>query len=62
MRDNTGENKSHEIIEYFESIGVKNYFSTANEQWQNELPESAINSIMTLSWTIMAESGLGGRF
>jgi hypothetical protein len=29
MRDNAGENKSHEIIEYFESIGVKNYFSTA---------------------------------
>ncbi len=62
MRDNAGENKSHEIIEYFESIGVKNYFSTANEQWQNGLPESAINSIMMLSRTIMAESELGGRF
>ena len=62
MRDNAGENKSHEIIEYFESIGVKNYFSTAHEQWQNGLPESAINSIMMLSRTIMAESGLGGRF
>ncbi len=54
MKHNAGENKSREIIEYFESIGVKNYFSTANEQWQNGLPESAINSIMTLSRTIMA--------
>ncbi len=62
MGDNAGENKSHAIIEFFESIGVKNYFSTANEQWQNGLLESAINSIMTLSRTIMGESGLGGRF
>ncbi len=37
MRDNAGENKSYEIIEFFESIGVKNYFSTASEQRQNAL-------------------------
>ena len=37
MCDNAGENKSQEIIEFFESMGVKNPFSTANEQWQNGL-------------------------
>jgi IS30 family transposase len=44
MRDNSGENKSHEMIEFFESLGVDNYFSAANEKWQNGLQESAINS------------------
>ncbi len=29
---NVGENKSQEIIEFFESVGVKNYTGTANEQ------------------------------
>jgi len=62
MRDNAGENKSQEIIEFFESVGVKNYFSTAHEQWQNGLAEAAINSIMMISRTVMVESGLGGRF
>ena len=57
MRDNSGENKSHEMIEFFESLGVDNYFSAANEKWQNGLQESAINSIMMLSRTIMTESG-----
>ena len=31
MRDNAGEYKSQEIIDFFESVGVKNYFSTAHE-------------------------------
>jgi hypothetical protein len=62
MRDNAGENKSQEIIELFESVGVKNYFSTAHEQWHNGLAEAAINSIMMISRTVMVESGLGGRF
>jgi hypothetical protein len=62
MLDNAGENKSQEIIDFFESVGRKNYFSTAHEQWQNGLAEVPINSIMMTSRTIMAESGLGGRF
>ena len=62
MRDNAGENKSQELIDFFESVGVKNYFSTAHEQWQNGLAEAAINSIMMISRTVMVESGLGGRF
>ena len=62
MRDNAGENKSQEVVDFFESMGVKNYYSTAHEQWQNGLPEAAINSVMMLSRTIMVESGLGGRF
>ena len=64
MRDNAGEYKSQEpeIIDFFESVGVKNYFSTAHEQWQNGLAEAAINSIMMAARAIMAESGLGGRF
>ena len=48
MRDNAGENKSQEIIDFIESIGATNRFSTSYEQWQNGLAESAINSIMSL--------------
>jgi hypothetical protein len=62
MRDNAGENKSQAVIDFFESVGVKNYFSTSHEQWQNGLAEAAINSIMMISRTVMVESGMGGRF
>ena len=62
MRDNAGENKSQEVVDFFESMRVKNYYSTSHEQWQNGLPEAAINSVMILSRTIMVESELGGRF
>ena len=62
MRDNTGENKSKEIMEFFYSVGVRNHFSTSHEQWQNGLDEAAINSIMRLARTVIAESGLGERF
>ena len=62
MRDNAGENTSKEIVDFFESVGVKNYFSAAHEQWQNGLAEAAINSIMMAARAIMAETGLGGRF
>jgi hypothetical protein len=62
MQVNAGENKSQDIINFFESVGVKNYFSTQNEQWQNGLPETAINSIMLIARTVMVESRLGGRF
>jgi hypothetical protein len=40
MRDNAGENKSQEVADFFESMGVKNCYSTSQEQWQNGLPES----------------------
>ena len=62
VRDNAGENKSKDIKEFFESVGVRNHFSTAHEQWQNGPAESTINSIMLLARTVMAESGLGGRY
>ena len=62
MRDNASENKSQEFVDLFESMGVENYYSTSHEQWQNGLPEAAINSVMMLSRTIMVESGLCGRF
>jgi hypothetical protein len=62
MRDDAGEYTSQEIIDFFESVGVKNYFSTAHEQCQNGLAEAAINSIMMAARTIMAESRLGCRF
>ncbi len=72
MRDNAGENKSQEIVDFFESVGVKNYFSTAHEQWQNGLAEAAINSIMMAAcrkdnrggiWTwrsILVQGSIGG--
>ena len=62
MRDNAGENKSHEIMEFIQSTGARNHFSSSYEQWLNGLAEAAINSIMRLARTAMAESGLGGRF
>ncbi len=62
MRDNAGENKSHEIMEFIQSTGARNHFSSSYEQWQNGLAEGATNSIMRLARTVMAESGLGGRF
>ncbi len=62
VRDNAGENKSKDIKEFFESVGVRNHFSTAHEQWQNGPAEATINSIMLLARTVMAESRLGGRF
>jgi hypothetical protein len=66
MRDNAGENKSQEIVDFFKSMGIKSYHSTAHEQWQNGLPESAINSIMMISklscwnpeWAVDSDSNL----
>ena len=62
IRDNAGEFRSKDINEFVESIGAKNYFSIAYEQWQNGLAESSINSLMTLARAQLAESGLSGRF
>ncbi len=31
MRDNGGENESQEIVDFFESMGINNYYSTAHE-------------------------------
>jgi hypothetical protein len=62
MRDNAGENYSQEIIDFIEFVGASNCFSTSYEQWQIGLAECSINSIMRLARTVLAESGLGGRF
>ena len=32
MRDNAGEIKQQEIVDFFESMGIKNYYSTAHQQ------------------------------
>jgi hypothetical protein len=32
VRDNACENKSKDIKEFFESVGLRNHFSTAHEQ------------------------------
>jgi hypothetical protein len=58
IRDNAGELKSKDLIEFIEGLGSKNYYSVSYEQWQNGLAESSINSLMLLSRTQMAESGL----
>jgi hypothetical protein len=50
------------IMVFIQSTGKQNHFSLAYEQWQNGLAEEAINSIMRFACTVMAESGLGGRF
>ncbi len=40
VRDNSKENTSKDLNDFFTSYGVKNYFSTSCEQWQNGLAES----------------------
>ncbi len=42
MRDNAGENKSQEVVDFFESMGVKNYYSTSHEmtEWTSGLGSS----------------------
>ena len=62
MRDNVGEDKSEEIMQFLDSKGIRSHFSTPKEQWQNGAAESTINSIMLIARTVMVESGLGGRF
>ncbi len=62
MRDNAGENKSKEISEYFTSMGVENYFSTAYKQHQDGLAESGVKSTPNLALSGMAESGLAGKY
>jgi hypothetical protein len=54
---------SHEIQEFFTDKGVKSYFSTPFEPWQDGLPvgEAGIKSVLLLARTEMAESGLAGR-
>ena len=58
MRDNAGEYKSEEIMQFLDSNGIRSHFSTPNEQWQNGAAESMINSIMLIARTVMVESGL----
>ena len=62
MRDNACEYKSEEIMQFLDSKGIRSHFNTPKEQWQNELAESTINSIMLVARTVMVDSGLGGRF
>ena len=62
MRDNASECKSEEMMKFLASIGIRIHLSTPKEQWQNGAAESTINSIMMIARTVMAKSGLGGRF
>ena len=62
VRDKAEENIFKELNDYFTEHGVKNYFSTPYEQWQNGLAEASVNSVTMLGRTVMAESGLGGQF
>jgi hypothetical protein len=55
MLDNSGENKSQKICDFFESKRIQNYYSTLFEQWQNGQPESSINSLLTLARSTLVE-------
>jgi hypothetical protein len=52
---------SHEIQDFFTDKGVKSYFSTPYEPWQDGLSEAGIKSALLLARTEMSESGLAGR-
>ena len=45
VRDNAGENTSKELNDYFTECGIKSYFSTLYEQWQNGQAEASVNSV-----------------
>ena len=62
VRDNAGKNTPKELNDYFIEHGIKNYFSTPYEQWQNGLAEASVNSVTMLGRTVMAGSGLGSQF
>jgi hypothetical protein len=64
MRGFAGENISQEIQEFFTEKGVKSYFATPYEPWQDGLAKAGIKSVLVLARTKMAESesGLAGRF
>ena len=62
MRDNSGENKSKMLADYFTSMGVENYYSTAYEPWQDVLAEASVKSVMMLAKCGMAGSGLGSPY
>ena len=62
MRYNAAEHKSEDKLQLLDSRGIRSHFSTPNEHWQNGMAESAINSFMMITRTVMTESGLGGRF
>jgi hypothetical protein len=48
MIDFAGENISHEIQEFFTDKGVKSYFSTPYEPWQDGLDEADMKSVLLL--------------
>ncbi len=54
VRVNIGENTLKELNDFFTKNGVKNYFSTPYEQWQNGLAESLLGSVTMLGKTGMA--------
>jgi hypothetical protein len=49
-------------MQFMESKGIHSHLGTPKEQWQNVAAESTINSIKMIARTVMADSGLGGRF
>ena len=51
-----------ELSDYFTSMGVENYYSTAYEPWQDGLAEAAVKSVMMLARCGMAGSGLAGPY
>ena len=62
FRDNASELKSKDLTDHLESLGFKNYYSAAYEQWQNGLAESSIKSLNLLVRPQMVESGMTGMF
>ncbi len=62
MRDNAGKNKLKALREYFTSMGVENYYSTAYEPWQESLAKAAVKSTVMTATCCMAESGMVVKF
>ena len=50
------------MMQFLESKGIHSHFSIPKKLWHNGAAESTIHSIMMIARTMMAESGLGGRF
>ena len=51
MRDNAGEYKPEETMQFLDSKGIRSHFSTPKEQWQNGAAESTINPTLLVART-----------
>jgi hypothetical protein len=61
-RDNSGENKSQDLLDWLTEKGIRSEYSTAYEPWQDGRAEVHIRVLSNIARTNLIASGLGNRF